>query len=419
MKNFLAVILAANFILISDIFASQSDNFENLIRFDFHIIAISDNFDNAAQSAYHAIALAEEAYFAQKNEYTDNYKLLEDVSGLVIDKNLDYGYITVFTPNDKNLDSCFKFSVSHKKTKTIYNYNSCNDHPVSISEKTSLSSEIVEFDNAAQSAYHAVALAEEAYFAQKNEYTDRYRLLKDISGLVIDNNIDYSNILIFKANVKNLYPCYKFRVSHKKSKTIYTYNSCNDNPITISEKMSLSSEIGEFDNAAQSAYHAVALAEEAYFALKNEYTDSYKLLKDISGLAINNNVDYSNIIIFKPSAKNLYPCYKFSVSHKKSKTIYTYNSCNDSPISISEKTSLSSEIGEFDNAAQSAYHAVALAEEAYYAQKNEYTDNYKLLAEISGLALDNNIDYSSIKVIKSNQKNLYSCYKFSVSHKKK
>jgi TM2 domain-containing membrane protein YozV len=86
-------------------------------------------------------------------------------------------------------------------------------------------------DYATQSAYHAIALSEEAYFAAHNRYTANYNDLVSEIGLIIDNNLRYSKIKLYKMSST---PCYQFRISHSDlNSTIYNYDSCSRDTVTI------------------------------------------------------------------------------------------------------------------------------------------------------------------------------------------
>ena len=80
-------------------------------------------------------------------------------------------------------------------------------------------------DNAAQSAYHAVALAQEAYLVNYGKYTNNYDELTRKSGLVLDINVEY-----FQIDVEG--SCFNFRVKHKApGTTTYDYDSCRDQTV--------------------------------------------------------------------------------------------------------------------------------------------------------------------------------------------
>jgi Tfp pilus assembly protein PilE len=82
-------------------------------------------------------------------------------------------------------------------------------------------------DSAAESAYHSVSYAQEAYFADNGRYTNDYKELSKEVGIVYDDNIIYSQI-----DVNN--SCFKFSVSHKApGSTKYNYNSCGNVTVTI------------------------------------------------------------------------------------------------------------------------------------------------------------------------------------------
>jgi prepilin-type N-terminal cleavage/methylation domain-containing protein len=88
-------------------------------------------------------------------------------------------------------------------------------------------------DNAAQSAYHAIALAEEAYFAQQNVYTTDYSDgLAAIAGLVKDSNVLYGSITLYVESSTNQ-PGFRFEVKHKApGTTLYKYASASAETVT-------------------------------------------------------------------------------------------------------------------------------------------------------------------------------------------
>jgi prepilin-type N-terminal cleavage/methylation domain-containing protein len=98
--------------------------------------------DNAAQSAYHAVALAEEAYFAQRNVYSEDYEDastgLADIAGLVKDQNVKYGSISLYV-NTSNNQPGFKFEVQHiAPGTTVYQYDSASSKTVETLTGTSI-----------------------------------------------------------------------------------------------------------------------------------------------------------------------------------------------------------------------------------------------------------------------------------------
>jgi Tfp pilus assembly protein PilE len=85
-------------------------------------------------------------------------------------------------------------------------------------------------DNAAQSAYHAVALAQEAYFANVGTYAGEYASLRDDAGLTKDANVLYSKLTLTTLNAQ---PGFVFTVRHKAvGSTVYAYNSASS--VTVS-----------------------------------------------------------------------------------------------------------------------------------------------------------------------------------------
>jgi type IV pilus assembly protein PilA len=81
-------------------------------------------------------------------------------------------------------------------------------------------------DNAAEAAFHSIALAEEAYFTMYSTYTTNYTEgLGKRAGLVKDNNVNYSSISLHMNSNTNL-PGYKFQVNHKAiGSSVYRYDS--------------------------------------------------------------------------------------------------------------------------------------------------------------------------------------------------
>jgi prepilin-type N-terminal cleavage/methylation domain-containing protein len=85
---------------------------------------------------------------------------------------------------------------------------------------------------------------------------------------------------------------------------------------------------GAQDNAAQSAYHAVATAEEAYYAEKGNYIASYSDLAATGGLVKDANVYYGQLSTYV-SATTGAAGFTFSVRHKADgSTTYLYDSAS-------------------------------------------------------------------------------------------
>jgi prepilin-type N-terminal cleavage/methylation domain-containing protein len=77
--------------------------------------------DSAAQHAYHAVAVAQEAHYVTIGGYSTDYEDLVVNAGLVIDKNIFYGTITLILSTDP---PTFTFSVNHKSDgSTTYTYS--------------------------------------------------------------------------------------------------------------------------------------------------------------------------------------------------------------------------------------------------------------------------------------------------------
>jgi prepilin-type N-terminal cleavage/methylation domain-containing protein len=98
-------------------------------------------------------------------------------------------------------------------------------------------------DNAAQSAYHAVALAQEAYFAQRNLYTVEYSDgLAAVAGLVRDQNVKYGAIEL-TVNVNTNQAGFIFEVQHvAPGTTVYHYESASSNTVTTSASGNIDDE---------------------------------------------------------------------------------------------------------------------------------------------------------------------------------
>jgi prepilin-type N-terminal cleavage/methylation domain-containing protein len=89
-------------------------------------------------------------------------------------------------------------------------------------------------DNAAESAYHNIALAEEAYFAQNSVYTSDFDLLESEAALTRDPNVNYGAITV-TVNAASQQPGFAFRVNHKApGSSTYYYDSTSTNIVTKS-----------------------------------------------------------------------------------------------------------------------------------------------------------------------------------------
>jgi prepilin-type N-terminal cleavage/methylation domain-containing protein len=100
-------------------------------------------------------------------------------------------------------------------------------------------------DNAAQSAYHAIALAQEAYFADKGTYKTSYADLRDIAGLVKDINVWYTSITTDVTGPST--PGFAFSVRHKaEGSTVYHYDSSSSNTVTTTSAGALA-DIGSWN----------------------------------------------------------------------------------------------------------------------------------------------------------------------------
>jgi prepilin-type N-terminal cleavage/methylation domain-containing protein len=87
-------------------------------------------------------------------------------------------------------------------------------------------------DNAAQSAYHAIALSEEAYFAQKDKYATNLDTLVLEAGLVRDPHVAYGTISTY-INATTSIPGFAFTVNHNAlGSTIYRYRSADSITVT-------------------------------------------------------------------------------------------------------------------------------------------------------------------------------------------
>jgi Tfp pilus assembly protein PilE len=87
-------------------------------------------------------------------------------------------------------------------------------------------------DNAAESAYHNIALAEEAFFARHSVYTSDYDDLITEGALTIDPNIDYGKITV-KDEPRTGQPGFSFTVRHKgNTGNEYFYDTTSSNIVT-------------------------------------------------------------------------------------------------------------------------------------------------------------------------------------------
>jgi prepilin-type N-terminal cleavage/methylation domain-containing protein len=78
-------------------------------------------------------------------------------------------------------------------------------------------------NNTAQGAFHAVAVAQEAYFISNNNYTSNYTALVRGAGLIIDYNVLYGPITLVLSTDP---PSFNFFINHvNDSCTTYFYNN--------------------------------------------------------------------------------------------------------------------------------------------------------------------------------------------------
>jgi prepilin-type N-terminal cleavage/methylation domain-containing protein len=90
---------------------------------------------------------------------------------------------------------------------------------------------------------------------------------------------------------------------------------------------------GAQDNAAQSAYHAVATSQEAYYALEGKYVDKYASLGAKGGLTKDSNVWYGPLTLTSSTDGTGTAGFAFKVRHMgKGSTTYLYNSVSTSTV---------------------------------------------------------------------------------------
>jgi prepilin-type N-terminal cleavage/methylation domain-containing protein len=98
-------------------------------------------------------------------------------------------------------------------------------------------------DNAAQSAYHAIATSEEAYFAENGKYVNNYSSLALSGGLVKDANVFYGTLSTYINTTTNT-AGFKFAVRHKADgSTVYEYDSASTGSTVKIKTTGLSSTV--------------------------------------------------------------------------------------------------------------------------------------------------------------------------------
>jgi hypothetical protein len=85
--------------------------------------------------------------------------------------------------------------------------------------------------DATQNAYHSVALAQEAYYAQNNVYSDSYEDLERDAGLVAVKDIKYGPIKVYFDEDTGK-PGYQFIVAHKSLSIAFSYDSIAEQTVT-------------------------------------------------------------------------------------------------------------------------------------------------------------------------------------------
>ena len=98
-------------------------------------------------------------------------------------------------------------------------------------------------DNAAQSAYNAIALAQEAYFAKEGTYIPDYTDLRDKAGLVRDQNVVYGALSTGVTGPGA--PGFAFEVKHKADgSTLYQYDSSSSVTVKSIESGTITNTVG-------------------------------------------------------------------------------------------------------------------------------------------------------------------------------
>jgi prepilin-type N-terminal cleavage/methylation domain-containing protein len=69
----------------------------------------------SARNAYHSVAVAQEAFYIKEGDYTTNYADLVNLAGLVLDRNILYGPISVDYDSEPQV---YSFSLNHKAVDT-------------------------------------------------------------------------------------------------------------------------------------------------------------------------------------------------------------------------------------------------------------------------------------------------------------
>jgi hypothetical protein len=165
------------------------------------------------------------------------------------------------------------------------------------------------------------------------------------------------------------------------------------------------------------AYYAVAIAEEAHFAVTGSYTDSYPELRSKGGLATDPTVCYGAIQLYtvdRTGASGM----RFAVGHGDRDSFrgaYAYDSTatGDTLTRISNAFDCklfgggwepgpgpmardNPGVAEADADVQSAFRSVATAQEAHFAEKGVFSGSYDDLRSVAGLLADPSICYGAV-----------------------
>ncbi|MDR1079788.1 MAG: hypothetical protein LBQ79_02190 [Deltaproteobacteria bacterium] len=172
------------------------------------------------------------------------------------------------------------------------------------------------------------------------------------------------------------------------------------------------------DDMVLTAHYAVSIAEEAHFAVTGTYTDSYEELVRRGGLVTNPSVCYGTIQLYTVTGTGASGL-RFAVGHADRETFrgaYAFDSAapGDTVARIvnvfdcrlfggewkpgpTPRTRDTPGVVEADAAVQAAFRAVAAAQEAHFAEKGSYSENFGELRGLAGLAADPTVCYGPIQ----------------------
>jgi hypothetical protein len=292
-----------------------------------------------------------------------------------------------------------------------------------------------------ESAYMNAALAEEAFYALNNRYSDNYDDLRTQAGLIVQEDVIYEPVKLYTQKVTGIH-CFSFILRYKNDNSIgVSYDSCAEikaSPLPVDESgsVSVAAEGGTQsadtspadgagtvadapaaasveENPVSNAYYAINSAEELFFAINKSYTNDIKQLNTISPMNINDDVSVEELNTYSDSSGS--KCYSYVVFDKKDpETGYFFDSCAADSLKTGQDVVDTKE--DMNEETHAAIRSVVSAEHLYHSKNDYYTDNINDLVSGANLVVNPDIFYDKFTLYYDRNSG-NDCVSFSVKHK--